>query len=400
MQKLIPIIFIAILVLLGLLLLFPNLFNHRELEEFGGEKRLMSTYLLDEKSDSVLVYASDFYDRNGLITWLLGEHHRALWKKPVYLPVFIDEWDTIKFDITRMGGGQQTTSFKMIDNYGRNFTLRSVNKDQANAVPGWLRKTGIRTLFRDQASALHPFGAPVVAALADAAEIPHTDPKLVFVPHNQHVPDSFEIEVANRIMLLEVEPNKSWDHQGLVGPESIVVSSKKLIKMYQSGLVKVDHVNYAYCRTFDVLIGDWDRHARQWKWVIDTTSMIAQPYPVDRDMAFYKFNDGVINQLALHVNNKFQSFESDFDDLSGYFRNGRELDTLFLGLCTNEDWENISFRFMNRLTPQKIHQAFQQLPPPVYDMVGEDQAEILQERVKKLPEITGFMSNNYSPNWK
>jgi hypothetical protein len=108
----------------------------------------------------------------------------------------------------------------------------------------------------------------------------------------------------------------------------------------------------------------------------------------------------VINQLALNANNKFQSFEEGFDDLSGYFKNGRELDTLFLGKCSEDDWETIRQRFYNRLTPEKVKEAFRELPSPIYDMIGEEHADILQERISKLPEITGFMSNNYGANRK
>ena len=309
-----------ICILLVVALLLPNIFNNREDHEFSGKHRLDGNYILELNEDSARVIVTSFYDRGPLTTLLLGDHHRDLWKTPVTLPLFDQHLDTITFDIEKLGGGQQTTSFKLLDSYGRNFTLRSVNKDQANAVRPWLKKTGVRTLFRDQASALQPYGAPVVAELANSAGIPNTAPRLVFVPHTPAIPDEFETFLTNRVMLLEVEPNHSWDKQAFIGSNNEVLSSKKVMEKYAEGKIKVDVQAYAYCRLFDVLIGDWDRHAKQWKWLVDTTTQVARPFPVDRDMAFYKFNDGVINRWALHANNKFQSFDPQFDDISGYFK--------------------------------------------------------------------------------
>ena len=382
--------------LLVVALLLPNLFNHREGPEFSGEHRINGNYILELSPDSARVFVTDFYDRGSLTTYLLGQHHRELWKTPVTLPLFDQHLDTITFDIEKLGGGQQTTSFKLLDSYGRNFTLRSVNKDQANAVRPWLKKTGVRILFRDQASALQPYGAPVVADLANNAGIPNTSPKLVFVPRTPAIPDEFEAFLTNRVMLLEVEPNHSWDNQTFIGEHNEVLSSKKVMEKWMAGKIEVDVQAYAYCRLFDVLVGDWDRHAKQWKWLVDTTTRVARPFPVDRDMAFYKFNDGVINRWALHANNKFQSFDPEFDDISGYFKNGQELDSLFFPMVTERMYHENVERLQTRLSPEVIAQAFKHLPPEIYAKIGIDHATILHLRLLNLTEVTSFLSNNYN----
>ena len=46
-------------------------------------------------------------------------------------------------------------------------------------------------------------------------------------------------------------------------------------------------------RLFDMMIGDWDRHRRQWRWAKFERRAGWQPIPEDRDTAFSRY-EGVI----------------------------------------------------------------------------------------------------------
>ncbi|MCA6074859.1 hypothetical protein [Fulvivirga sedimenti] len=395
MHRIIRVQTIMILVSGVFLLLLPNIFNARETAAFDGSDRLSGRYIIRDSDTYTTAGISDFYDRGTVITWLLGTHHRELWSVPVTLPVF--QWmnDSSRLLITELGGGQQTTSFALEDENGLSYTLRSVNKDQANALPFWLQKTGIRTLFRDQASALDPFAATVVDRLARSAGIFSTQPKLYFIKDSHMVPEEYKKLLANRIMLLEIEPDQTWQGHDLTGRPQTVISSTSMLELLSAGKIKVNVSEYAYCRLFDIAIGDWDRHGKQWKWSVDST-FTAHPLPMDRDMAFYKFHDGLINALAIRVNPKFQSFVADIDDISGYLINGKELDSVLLPSISSKEWIRIADSLQTNLSESVIEDAFRAYPEPIYNRIGPQHAEILKQRIGQLNRVADQVSEVYT----
>ncbi len=397
MRRTFHVIMYSLLILFSLLTFFPNVFNRRETAAFDGADRIEGKYILHDEGKTVTVIASDFYDRGSVTETLLGKHHRDLWSTAVTIPVFQWKNDTVELSITDLGGGQQTTSFALIDDNGRSFTLRSVNKDQANALPAWLRKTGIRTLFRDQASALDPYAAPVVDRLASGVGIYSTKPKLFFVQDSQRIPDSLKNILANRIMLLEIEPDKTWQGYEFFGSPQNIISSKNMLEKLALGEIKIDHLQYAYCRLFDIAIGDWDRHGKQWKWAIDSIG-VAHPLPMDRDMAFYLFNDGVINKLAVRINPKFQSFVPVIDDISGYLVNGRELDSVILASVNREQWNIVADSLKRAFSRELIHDAFSSYPESIHQRTGGLHSDILIQRIDQLNDVADQLASIYYKN--
>src|SRR5690606_19363131 len=84
---------------------------------------------------------------------------------------------------------------------------------------------------------------------------------------------------------------------------------------------------------------DWDRHEGQWEWglVRKEGRQIYQPIPKDRDMAFYKINEGFLSSVALIINPKFQSFTRNFENVEALTSNSRELDESILGKVEDID---------------------------------------------------------------
>lgn len=101
---------------------------------------------------------------------LWGVHHRALWATPVSAPVLrLGPAGPGGLHPLRAGGSHQTRSLRLRTDDGREFVLRSVDKDARLALPaGWVRGL-LEPLMRDQTSAGYPYGAYVVAWLAQAA---------------------------------------------------------------------------------------------------------------------------------------------------------------------------------------------------------------------------------------
>ena len=54
-------------------------------------------------------------------------------------------------------------------------------------------------------------------------------------------------------------------------------------------------------RLFDMLIGDWDRHQDQWRWIEfkENGKKVYRPMPRDRDQAFSIMADGFLLGAAV-----------------------------------------------------------------------------------------------------
>jgi hypothetical protein len=393
-MKIIRLFTISIIVLLSLLFFFPNVCNQREHFTFSNEERLSGSTVLTMSKDSVKTYISKFYDRGRLVRTLLGSHYRELWKLPFWVPIFNGTMDSLQFSIVRVGGGQQTTSIKLEDQFHRRFTLRSVDKDQARALPPYLQRTGVRALFRDQGSALNPFGTPVVVELSRIAGIPSTQARLVFVEWKSELPDSLYQILQNRIMLLEIEPDESWSNSPYFNHSAEIIDTEELFDRMEQGLI-ADTTAYAYYRLFDILIGDWDRHEDQWMWMIDTAGT-ARPLPMDRDMSFYQFDDGYVNRLALSVNHKFQSFKPTFDDLSGYLVNGGKTDSVLLKNVKQIQWDSLVSLLQSRLTTDLINNSFKRYPDSAYQRIGVIHSQYLSSRLSQMDSVARYLHDTYS----
>ncbi|MEM6830492.1 MAG: metallophosphoesterase, partial [Bacteroidota bacterium] len=85
--------------------------------------------------------ASNNYDAVKSWKFFFGEHFRDEWKTTVRFPVVF--LDTLKGGLTpiRQGGGFQTKSLRLVDQNGRQYVLRSINKDASKVVPSFLRGT-------------------------------------------------------------------------------------------------------------------------------------------------------------------------------------------------------------------------------------------------------------------
>ena len=151
--------------------IIPNTTNFKERRGFSDRLRLseaMEFYNATSISDSVTVVPGSYYKRNKVGAMFLGQKQRALWTTPVTVKVF--DYDEFRGGLKplEIGGGQQTISIKLEDPQKRKWSLRSVNKDQKSALPGFFRITFMRFLVRDQLASANPYGHLAIPVLANA----------------------------------------------------------------------------------------------------------------------------------------------------------------------------------------------------------------------------------------
>ncbi|MEI6948230.1 hypothetical protein V9K67_13620 [Paraflavisolibacter sp. H34] len=309
--------------------------------------------------DSVTVAASDRYQpATFLRRWIMGNNYRREWHTPVTLPVF--RLAESGLTPTEMGGGQQTKSLRLTDNRGREWALRTVDKDAKGALPLWARKTFLNKIVQDMISAAHPYAAVTVGYLAHKAGIMAPRPTLYYVPDDGAFGKFREPMGGTVCMLEEREPT----HDGSETAKTDDVL--ELIVEENDQLVLQRRVLRA--RLLDMLSADWDRHADQWRWGAVDSGKVTYYYaiPRDRDQAFFH-SDGLLPWLArLTAMRHISRFTWNAKGLKPLNIKSRHFDRVFLNGLDARAWKAETEAFCRRLPDSVIIAAVKQLPPEIF----------------------------------
>ena len=333
-----------------------------------------------------VAYASDKYGgRSKFHKRLLGENYRKEWGTPLRVPMF--DIGSIKGGLTpiKRGGGHQTTSLRMESSDGRQYVIRSMDKNPALALPPELRRTFVRYIVQDGISASHPYSPFIIPKLADAAGIYHANPELYFVPDDPRL-GIYRKDFANTMVLFEERANKKNIDQPFFGAGDDVISSPDLYETLQKDNDnQVDEVFVARNRLFDFWLGDWDRHDDQWRWVEykgKDDEKTYRPIPRDRDQAFF-IGEGIFKRIAgsKWAQPSFRGFEDDIHYMPalGFYRI-RWFDRYFLPEVSLEDWLSQAGELKNALTDDVIEDALNDWPKEIYDLRGDEILRKLKNR--------------------
>ena len=342
-------------------------------------------------ADSTMtVIPSELYYAGGLKRFFMGDHYRDLWATPIEVPV-LDLYNE-KGGLTpiKRGGGQQTKSLRFQAGDGKQYVIRSIEKYPAKALPKVLRKTVAATVVQDQISMAHPYGATLIPTLADAAEIYHTNPKVVYVPTDEKLGE-YKEDFGGMLALFEERPAGDQSDADHFGNSPKLVSSPKMIdKLHEDNDNRVDQEWLLKSRLFDIFVNDWDRHEDQWRWASFKTEKgkLYRPIPRDRDQVFVKF-DGFLPSWANRKwgLRKFQSFGHDTRDIAGLCFNARYVDRNFITELSLDDWLRIAKEMQTKISDQDIETAIKGMPDKPFTMEGDTIIAKLKSRRNRLPEF-------------
>lgn len=353
-----------------------------------GEPRIVDN---TNYADSTITLAANTGFKAGkLQTKLLGQHYRSAWAQPVQVPTLDMQNQFGGLTPYQQGGGKQTQALKVRNPEAKEYTLRSVNKDPTMALPSYLRETAVNTLLRDQISAQHPYGALIIPPLADAAGVYHTNPQLVYIPNTPYL-RQYRGEFSNMLAYLEEDPDENHEETASLGnAENLVGTDKVLEELKDDNDNEVDQQEYVRARLFDMLIGDWDRHEGQWRWVEQEKlgkGDLYIPVPEDRDQAFFKA-DGLLPWLATRkwgIRN-IRSFEHEFRDIVGLNLSGLTLDRTLSAKVTREQWLQIAEDIKASMSDEVIAEAMTRWPEPIRELDAAEIADKLRSRREELPQ--------------
>jgi hypothetical protein len=311
---------------------------------------------------------------------IAGKNYRKAWATPVHLKVFWINQEMGGFKIKRLGGGRQTKSLKLLDKNGKEWTLRTVDKEVEGALPDALKGTVAQSIVQDMISAQAPFGALVIPGIAEAANVVHANPKYYFVPDDPAFGEYQNI-FANKVCLLE-EENPVEEKTKTKSTEDVIDQLTKDSKN------QVDQESVLRARLLDMVIGDWDRHFDQWKFGSRDTNQgkLYFPVPRDRDQAFFNSNGILAKVLSFYVFRYLQGFKNNYPSLKWFNWEERDFDRIFMNNLDEETWKMVIKQFQQNVTDSVIDQTVKRLPPEIYVLNGEEIAEKLKHRRDLLTE--------------
>jgi hypothetical protein len=337
------------------------------------------------RAGTVRVVANPNYRATGLRRILLGPNYRRLWATPIDVEMLDLGSFAGGLKPVKKGGGKQTKSLRFESADGRQFRVRSVDKDPEAALPPEYRDTFVEWVAQDQISAAHPAGPLIADRLEQALGLPYVTHRFVVIPDDPALGE-FRKEFGGMLGILQEEPRL----EPPVTPGFEVVE-----KLYdwedvwprmvdESPAHRVDARAYLRARLLDMVIGDWDRHQRQWSWVRVRGQPLLQPFPEDRDQAFSKF-DGPLLAIARVGNSRFVNFDEKFPPPSGLNYSARFMDRRVLGELERKDWEEVAREVQEALGDPVLEEAVRRMPPEYFRLVGPRMIEKLRARRAGLP---------------
>ncbi len=380
---------VALLFVVFLAFLYWSVKSTPETTTYGKVIHNDTIESFDFKShDSIVIAASTLYTGDPVKRVMQGEQYRKAWETPIKVPVVYLDTLFGGVTITKEGGGKQTHSLKLECKNNIQYTLRSINKDPEALIPDLLKALSLENIVVDGISAQHPYGAILVAELAKYANVLSTHPKVVFIPKQETLGDTYNEKYGNRLFLLEYETESDTNWTALKDVQSIVETDDlQELKQELKDSVFIDERQLVRARLFDLIIGDWDRHAKQWGWVLqkENGKLKAIPIPGDRDNAFFKA-EGLIPSLLSNENivPRLRPFQEQIKYMPGLVY---PFDRYFLLQTPESVFIEEAKALQNVLTDNQIEAAFSVWPKAISDL---DQSEIKDIVIKRRNAIVDY----------
>ena len=322
--------------------------------------------------DSIITTISNKYDNKSFLHRLImGKNYRKTWSTPVKLPVLYLSKTGLK--IEELGGGQQTKSLQLVDANGKEWALRTIDKDVTLALPERLRNTIAQKAVQDMISASHPFSHVIVGKLSQAAKIIASMPVIYYVADDPAL-GAYRHIFANTVCMLETkEPVPVGDNDD---------TEEVLTKIREENDHLVLQKKILRSRLMDMLVGDWDRHEDQWTWAEKDSAGVKLLYaiPKDRDNALFYSNGVLVKITQTFFVPHFSGFKKKSTGLRKLNSKSWNFDKTFLNGLDEMEWRNMILEFQRLLSDSVIEASVKAIPAPVFALDGENIIRKLKSR--------------------
>ncbi len=326
------------------------------------------------KGDSASAPGGNFSDTRSRHFWM-GTNYRKEWNTPITVPLL--NLSTEKGGLTpkKRGGGKQTKSLRLEDKNGREYVVRSITKYiTSKTLPGDLQSEAAADLVSDGISASYPYAPLSVAILAEAAHIPHGNPKLMYIADDPKLGE-FSSDFANTLVMFEERipdsVKKAYD------------SEEVIEKLQKDNDNDADQAALLKIRILDMFVMDLDRHEGQWTWGAYDRGKGKIYYPIakDRDQAFYT-NQGLLPGFVKgrSLVPQLEGFKAQAKNIDRFNFAARNFDRVFLNQLSESDWKETVEKFLAEMTDEVIDRAMAVQPAAIRDISAGKIAETLKQR--------------------
>jgi len=341
------------------------------------------------ESKDTLLPANANFAAGSIKKAFLGKQYREMWATPVTAEMIDLEQKLGGLTPIKKGGGMASNSLRMQHENGKQYILRSINKDYTKLVPPNFGNLKLLDVMKDQNSASHPYSALIIPTLSKAAGIFYTDPKLIYLKHQKGL-GNYNSQFPEELYLLEERPSGDWSDAAQFGNSSEIIGYVDLLTILREKKNHfVDQEWVLKSRIFDLFIHDWDRHDDQWRWASfeEGDKTIYRPIPRDRDQAFYKFVGVIPSYIATFMMKKFKTMKDDVKDVKNLSFNAKHFDRYFLNELEWSEWEAVIDKLKMNLTDGSIEASMLGLPEEVRSLNDQELIRKLKSRRDKLKGI-------------
>lgn len=296
------------------------------------------------------IAAESRYQAGRLHRILFGSEYRELWATEIEVEVLDLACEAGGLEPVRQVGQLQTPGLAMVGADGRSFTFRSVNKDPTRVLPEGLEDTALAVLVWDQISSTFPGASVAAAPVVVAGGVLQAQPRLVVMPDDPALGE-YRQTFAGVLGTFEEYPTV-----GTFGTTEVISSEELFDRLTRSFEDRIDEQAFLRARLMDLLIGDFDRHVKQWRWVRVPDSSFWLPLPEDRDYAFSRY-DGMSMRFWRDREPRFDVFGPKYPPLEGLTWTARDLDRRLLSGLDRSAWMQVANDLQTALTDEVLEQA-------------------------------------------
>lgn len=360
------------------------------------------------------IYTKEETDKSGFFKFLWGDRYRDLYSRDVLAP-------TVRLDtlfgglrVVKKGGGNQSKSLRLEDKNGAQYVMRALRKNAVQYlqavlfkdqyIKGQFNNTKTEDLILDVFTGSHPYAPFAVGTLADAVNVYHTNPVLYYIP-KQNVLGDYNDEFGDELYMIEEHTSEGHSNLESFGFKDKIISTNDVIKkIHKDEDIVIDEASYIRARLFDMLIGDWDRHQDQWRWIEfkENDKKVYRPLPRDRDQAFSIMADGFLLGAAVKLvpaARILRKYDNDLIDVKNVNVEPYPLDMEFIQRASKEVWDAQVKKIQEGITNDVIEEAFLFFPIEMRDKNVEEIKSKLKARRGNLQAISNRyynLINNYA----
>ena len=350
------------------------------------------------------VYTDDQTDKGGFHKFLWGDRYRKYFSTKVEAPTV--NLDTLFGGLTpiRRGGGNQSKSLRMKNDKEQEYVIRALKKNPSQYLQAILFKdqyvegqfdgnTFTESLLYDVFAGSHPYAPFTIGDLSKAAGVYHTNPKLYYVP-KQKALGVYNDEYGDELYMIEERAaNNHGDKASFGFSDKLISTDDVLEKLHKDEDFVLDEESYIRARLFDMLIGDWDRHDDQWRWIAfkENDKTVYRPMPRDRDQAFSIMSDGFLLGAAVKLiptARLLRKYDEDLKDVKGMNVEPYPLDMALINESGKAIWDAQVKHIQKGLTDDAIDKAFLNFPKEVRDETVDEIKRKLKARRSNLQAIS------------